>query len=36
LIQKRVLGDGKVEVKFRMPPLDGVVELDLRGDSDGT
>jgi hypothetical protein len=32
LLQKRYLPGKKVEVTFRMPPLDGVVELSLRGD----
>jgi 1,4-alpha-glucan branching enzyme len=32
LIQKKYLAGKKVEVTFRMPPLDGVVELSLRGD----
>ena len=32
MLRKSYRGDGKVEVTFRMPPLDGVVELDLRGD----
>ncbi len=35
MLQKRKREDGKVEVVFRMPPLDGVVELDLRGDFNG-
>jgi 1,4-alpha-glucan branching enzyme len=35
MLSKNYLGDGKVEVTFRMPPLDGVVELDLRGDFNG-
>jgi 1,4-alpha-glucan branching enzyme len=32
MLQKKFLENGKVEVTFRMPPLDGVVELNLRGD----
>lgn len=35
MLQKRKLPDGKVEVTFRMPSLDGVVELGLRGDFNG-
>ena len=35
MLQKKTREDGKVEVTFRMPPLDGVVELDLRGDFNG-
>jgi 1,4-alpha-glucan branching enzyme len=32
MLQKRYLPRRQVEVTFRMPPLDGVVELSLRGD----
>ena len=32
MLQKKYLSDGKVEVTFRMPPLDGVVELYLSGE----
>jgi 1,4-alpha-glucan branching enzyme len=32
VLQKKYLQGKKVEVTFRMPPLDGVVELFLRGD----
>jgi len=32
MLQKKPLGGRKVEVTFRMPPLDGVVELNLCGD----
>jgi 1,4-alpha-glucan branching enzyme len=35
MLQKTMREDGKVEVTFRMPPLDGVVELNLRGDFNG-
>lgn len=32
MLQKRLFGSGNVEVTFRMPPLDDVVELYLCGD----
>ena len=35
MLQKKSLEGNKVEVTFRMPPLDGVVELSLRGDFNG-
>ena len=35
MLQKKYLENRKVEVTFRMPPLDGVVELYLRGDFNG-
>ena len=35
MLQKKPLGGGKVEVTFRMPPLDDVVELNLCGDFNG-
>jgi 1,4-alpha-glucan branching enzyme len=35
MLQKKPLAGRKVEVTFRMPPLDGVVELNLRGDFNG-
>jgi hypothetical protein len=35
MLQKKLLPGGKVEVTFRMPPLDDVVELYLSGDFSG-
>jgi hypothetical protein len=35
MLQKKLLHGGKVEVTFRMPPLDDVVELYLCGDFNG-
>jgi 1,4-alpha-glucan branching enzyme len=35
MLEKKPLGARKVEVTFRMPPLDGVVELNLCGDFNG-
>ena len=35
MLQKKPLADRKVEVTFRMPPLDDVGELDLCGDFNG-
>jgi 1,4-alpha-glucan branching enzyme len=35
MLQKKALANGKVEVTFRMPPLDDVVELYLSGDFSG-
>ena len=35
MLQKKPLGGRKVEVTFRMPPLDDVVELNLCGDFNG-
>ena len=35
MLQKKLLAGGKVEVTFRMPPLDDVVELYLCGDFSG-
>ena len=35
MLQKKFLEASKVEVTFRTPRLDGVVELDLRGDFNG-
>jgi len=35
MLQKKALAGRKVEVTFRMPPLEGVVELNLCGDFNG-
>jgi 1,4-alpha-glucan branching enzyme len=35
MLQKKLIAGGKVEVTFRMPPIDDVVELNLCGDFNG-